>query len=179
MARYRYEAGVVDRPPTITESRLPFLVASDHYLLVMALHPKCPCSAASVGELTKIISRFRTNLDCVVLVYQPKDQGESWTDTSLVDSAELLPNTRIVMDPDGDYALRLGMSTSGSIILYSPDGYPQYYGGITAGRSHHGDNIGSDSVRAIISGNGSHQQCSPVFGCPIHPEAQSSSGRAI
>ena len=179
IAHWRYQAGVVNQPPTLTEVQLPFLAKSDRFQLVMAIHPKCPCSRASMGELTKIMSRFPMGLDCVVLVYRPKSADTSWTDTDLVHSAEQLPGTKIVEDLDGEYAQRLGMSTSGSVILYSPDGNPQFYGGITAGRSHHGDNIGSDSIRAILTGNVAIERCSPVFGCPIHAEPLSSNGRAI
>src|SRR2546423_15284646 len=53
--------------------------------LFIALHPRCPCSRATVAELAKILSRAPNAGDVTVLMYRPADRGESWLQGPLLD----------------------------------------------------------------------------------------------
>jgi hypothetical protein len=120
-----------------------------------------------MSELARLLPQFGEHLQCTVLAYRPADEHDSWIDTDLVRSAREQPHTNVVLDVDGNYARQLGMSTSGSVVLYSPEGAAEYWGGITTSRGHCGDNIGSDAIRAILSGEQPARRTAKVFGCQI------------
>jgi hypothetical protein len=146
---------------------VPLSTDGTKHLLVMAIHPRCPCSRASVGELTRLLTWHRDQLSCAMLVYQPHDATRDWLETSLVASARALPGTAIVADVDGQYAARLGMSTSGAVVLYSPKGTVEFHGGITPSRGHWGDNLGADAIGTLLAGEEPLRRAAPVYGCPI------------
>jgi hypothetical protein len=170
LTAYSFAPGGLATPPRLQAVALPRARDADSHLLVMAVHPKCPCSRASVGELGRLLARSRDRLECVVLVYRPHEQRGSWSDTDLVETTRLQPHTQIADDTDGQLARQLGMTTSGSVVLYSPQGEPEFWGGITMARGHAGDNIGSDAILAIVSGAEPARRTAPVFGCRIHAD---------
>jgi len=172
LTTYSLTPGAKFAPPDLRSVRVPFETTGNRHLLVMAIHPKCPCSRASVGELARLASRFRDELNCVVLTYQPHEQSADWIETDLVASARGLPNTMVLIDVDGRDAAALGMNTSGAVVLYSPQGVPQFWGGITIGRGHYGDNLGSDAVISVLDGGQLPQASQPVYGCRIQSDPE-------
>ena len=135
--------------------------------LIMALHPKCPCSRASVAELTKIYSHTTKPLKIVVLAYKPAAEPDSWIESSSLESVRKL-HPEIVIDPDGAEAKRLGMTTSGQVIVYDAGRNLVFDGGITGSRAHEGDNLGEQLALAQINGRATERISSaPVFGCSI------------
>jgi hypothetical protein len=101
------------------------------------------------------------------LVYRPRPVEPAWARTAIVETLDQLPNTDVVADVDGIYATRLGMLTSGAVVLYSPQGDVEFAGGITASRGHAGDNPGAAAISRILGGARSIRR-TPVYGCPIH-----------
>jgi len=170
LTAYRFAPGAQERPPHLATVSFPASFSSDGFRLVLAIHPKCPYSRASVGELARILARFPDERASVVLVYRPLDQNDDWTDTDLARSAREQPRTQVVVDVCGQYARQLGMRTSGAVILYSPRSEAEFWGGITISRGHHGDNIGSDAIPAILSGRPPARPTAPMFGCAIYEE---------
>lgn len=173
LAAHSLTPGEIQAPPPLDNS--PVSIRSDglRYCLVMAVHPKCPCTRASANELARLLARFQEQMQCVVLVYEPANETADWSDTALVDSLRRQPDTRIIVDIDGRQALGLGMSTSGAVILYSPQGQACYWGGITASRGHAGDNLGADAIAAILKGGKPDFVSQPVYGCHIQWAADS------
>jgi hypothetical protein len=167
LAVYSHTPGQLHAPPPLRPVSLSFATAGSRHLVVMAIHPKCPCSRSSIGELGRLLSTFHDTLVCVVLVYQPDAAGNDWLATDLVASVKQLPHTEVVVDVDGREALQLGMTTSGAVILYSPQGILQYWGGITAARGHFGDNLGSDAIAAALCGEPAAHSSQPVYGCRL------------
>jgi hypothetical protein len=139
------------------------------FSLVMALHPHCPCSRASVGELEKIYSHAHDQIRITVLAFKPKDEPDSWIKSSTVRELGKM-NARIVVDGDGAVAKELGLATSGQALLYNPEGKLLFNGGITSARAHSGDNLGEDSILQLVHGGESTVNSTPVFGCPIFAE---------
>ena len=84
------------------------------------------------------------------------------------------------MNPDrqGQRATAFGAMTSGHVLLYDRSGNLVFSGGITAARSHEGDNLGCTSVVAIINGGTSSVAQSPVFGCSISGEVDDAIARS-
>jgi hypothetical protein len=135
--------------------------------LIMALHPKCPCSRASVSELTKLYSHATKPLKIIVLAYKPAKEPDEWIESHALRSIRSL-HAEIVIDADGEEAKRLGMTTSGQIIVYDAEGNLVFDGGITGSRAHEGDNLGEQLALAQINGHATERLSSaPVFGCSI------------
>jgi hypothetical protein len=138
--------------------------------LVLFLHPRCPCSRATVAELERILTRSGDKLEASVVFYQPPNADAAWTESDLCTSASALPHVRVVPDVDGVEARRFHVKTSGHALLYDNLGRLQFSGGITAARAHHGDNPGETTILALVRGEPVTRNETPVFGCPIRAD---------
>jgi hypothetical protein len=138
----------------------------DAYLAMFA-HPRCPCTAASLAELARVLARCGGRLRADVFFYRPEGSPDSWTRTSNRRAAESIPGVRAVDDVGGGEAARFGATTSGHAILYGADGARLFSGGITAGRGHEGENDGADAVVRLVLQRGNAASTHPVFGCSI------------
>lgn len=138
----------------------------NHLSLVLALHPHCPCSRATVGELEKIYSHTANEIKITVLTFKPADEPDSWIESSTTRAIAKM-NAKVVIDTDGATARQLGLTTSGQVQLYGRDGQLLYNGGITSGRGHAGDNQGEEAVLALIRDASQSQKSLPTFGCSL------------
>jgi hypothetical protein len=150
-------------------SRLPR--PADQAVLVMLAHPHCPCSRASVHELSRLMTRAQGKLTAHVLLVLPQGVGESWAQSDLRASAEAIPGVSVRLDPAGAEAQRFGALTSGQAVLYDRDGVLRFSGGITAGRGHQGDNAGRSAILAALEDPGLARAGAPVFGCALTAKA--------
>lgn len=136
-----------------------------HRLLVFA-HPRCPCTEATIAELSRLVTWCAGRLDAEVYFYQPSGEPDAWSKTSLWEAADRIDGVRVRVDRDGTFARECDVSTSGQVLLINTEGHLLFSGGITPSRSHHGDNDGSAAIVAHITrGNG--DASTPVFGCEI------------
>ena len=167
MVRYEMIAG----PSATTVPRWPadssLLHRADRPTLVMAVHPRCPCSRASLQELRELVSRNPRGARVYVLFYTPKHAGVDWTRADSWENAELIPGAVVIRDEEGIEAQRFGARTSGQVLLYDNGGRLAFSGGITAARGHAGSNEGTDSVESILSGKIPARSTFPVYGCPL------------
>jgi hypothetical protein len=146
----------------------PDIVRDGHrYTLVMALHPQCPCSLASVHELGELTARTGGRLAVVVMFVVPPNAPSDWLDTDLFKQAKQIPGASVMIDRDGADAQRFGASTSGQVALYGMDGRLLFAGGITDGRGHEGDNPGLSAILDLVHGRDSTVVTTPVYGCPL------------
>ncbi|HYG75178.1 MAG TPA: hypothetical protein VEK08_09275 [Planctomycetota bacterium] len=143
---------------------------STRHKLYLALHPKCPCSAATLDELTHVISQAPNGLDVVIFFYKPKDQEDNWVDTRLWREAATLPGVQRVIDVDGLAAEQLGAPTSGDAVLYGPTGTLLFHGGLTSSRGQRGESIGRSAILARLNGETPATTNAPVYGCQIQRE---------
>jgi hypothetical protein len=135
--------------------------------LIIALHPKCPCSRASVAELFKIYSHATNKFKITVLAYKPAAEADSWIETDSIRDLRRV-HANIVVDRDGAEAAHNGMTTSGQVILYDATGNLVFNGGITSSRGHQGDNFGEQAALDQINGVSQRLFVSkPVFGCSL------------
>jgi hypothetical protein len=130
------------------------------FTLVMFLHPECPCSRASLAELSAIADDARGATIEVVFVDGEAD-GVSWR------LAGQISRVVRVVDLGGVEARRFGAMTSGHVVLYDRDGRLRFSGGITGSRGHVGDNVGARDVLAVLRGEAS-RPTHAVFGCALH-----------
>jgi hypothetical protein len=134
--------------------------------LVMLAHPRCPCTRASLEELSQLVDKCRVPLAIHVLFYQPREARERWGPEDLPRRAAAIPGVRVFQDPGGEEAARFGAETSGSVLLYDRQQRLLFAGGITAARGRSGDNLGLEAVIALLDGSAA-QATSPVFGCSL------------
>ena len=138
--------------------------------LVMFAHPKCPCSRASLAELVKIMTHAGPSVKASILFYHPSDEGEDWLRGSTWSEAKNIPGLTILSDKDGEWAARLGATASGHVFLFDGDGGLLFEGGITAGRGHEGENLGSTAICDLVGARKCETRSTPVFGCTIADE---------
>lgn len=159
--------------PTIWPDTMSIPRSSTHPTLVMAIHPQCPCSRASLNELNGILAHINDRpLTLYLLFFQPDNFPVSWQQTDLWHMAQSLPHTNIINDTNGQLATALGLTTSGETALYLPTGELAFHGGITPSRGHEGDNIGRSSLIALLRQQKANHSTSFTFGCNIHTPNQ-------
>ncbi len=168
-ALIRYEAA--PGPKTSAPAQLSHLSPNHRPSLILALHPKCPCSRATVGELEKILARAKSPFSITILAFKPKAEPDSWIQSSTLRALSKM-GAEIVTDTDGARAEKLGLATSGQFLLYSVDGQLLFNGGITAGRGHSGDNVAEDALLNLLNGHPAPLASAPVFGCTISDRPQ-------
>src|SRR5207248_736500 len=118
LTNYSYAPGGCGKIPARWPASSKISRATDRATLVMLVHPHCPCSRASIGELAKLIAQSRGLVSAHVLFLEPENFSESWTKTDLWESAVSIPGVNVMIDQDGKEARRFGGETSGTTILY-------------------------------------------------------------
>lgn len=142
-------------------------LANDRPTLVMAAHPQCPCTRASVAELAQLMAHVQGKVQAYVLFYSPRESGADWQNTDLRRTAAQIPGVTVLTDIDGAEAERLGAETSGHTFLFDPSGRLLFNGGITASRGHSGDNAGESAIVSLINDHSSKRSQTFVFGCSL------------
>lgn len=165
LERYSREQGSISSPPTASAANIE--LSKSPYTLIMAIHPKCPCTKASLAELERLLSRSRNQLEVLILAFIPAGEEPAWAHTDLWERASKLPGTTLRLDTDSRIAMDLGCATSGSVVVYDTKGNAQFWGGITASRGHEGNNLGRASIQAIVEGNRPATRTTPVYGCSL------------
>ncbi|MCM3873940.1 MAG: hypothetical protein ND895_24895 [Pyrinomonadaceae bacterium] len=138
--------------------------------LVLFIHPHCPCSRATIGELAVLMTHSQGLVNAKALFVKPADFGDAWEKTDLWSSASEIPGVSVTADDQGVEARRFGSETSGQIALYSAAGQLLFSGGITGSRGHSGDNDGRTAILSLLATGKSAKTQTAVFGCPLVKE---------
>jgi len=165
---YENSPGTVGRIPKTwpVESRLSHSL--DLPTLVMMVHPHCPCSRASVSELSLLLAQVQGRVNANVLFVRPQGVPENWEIAELWASVARMPGVKLSVDNDGVEAHRFGSSTSGQVMLYNTNGQLLFSGGITASRGHSGENDGRSAIVTLVTQQGQAlTDETPVFGCQL------------
>jgi len=134
----------------------------------MFVHPKCPCSRASINELARLTARCRDRMELTALFVVPPGCPPDWHKTSLWENAIAIPGLQVIADQGGRLATEFGITTSGHCLVYDAEDKLMFSGGITTGRGHEGDSPGRAIVTGIVMHSiveGSHE-CA-TYGCPL------------
>jgi hypothetical protein len=135
--------------------------------LVLLAHPHCPCTRATIGELSILMTHCQGKASAYVLFYKPAGFPYDWEQTDLWRSAASIPGVTVLVDNNGEEARRFGGATSGQALLYNKDGNLMFSGGITGGRGHSGDNAGRDAITSLLLDESADHSSTPVFGCEL------------
>lgn len=141
--------------------------------LVLAAHPHCPCTHATLRELDRLVLRCGGRMRVHVLFYTDPELGTEWAQSELWTYAQSIPGVELVADPLGETAARFGARTSGQVFLFGADGRLLFEGGITAARGHEGDNAGAEAVGDLVLRGRARTTHTPVFGCALSSGAES------
>ena len=150
------------------DSAIP--LQTDRPTLLLFLHPRCPCSRASVAELERVLTTRGERVAAHVVVFKPRGAPANWVRTGVCDRAAAIPGVTLWIDEGGKLTQLFGAETSGQVLLYDASGTLRFQGGITPSRGHEGDNLGRAAVSSLIAGATKVDSCSPVFGCQIQGE---------
>ncbi len=144
--------------------------------LIMFLHPHCPCSRATIGELAVLLGRNGGDFATQIVFLQPEDKPATWSNTPLWRAASSLPRVATIEDEGGREGRLFQAETSGETFLFEPGGKLVFHGGMTVARGHSGDN---DGLRALVAirehkaltaspTSSTPVTSTPVFGCPLN-----------
>lgn len=138
--------------------------------LLLFIHPHCPCSRATMGELAILMAHSQGLVNVQAIFVKPAGR-EEWEKTDLWHSAADIPGVQSSVDEGGVEAKLFRSKTSGSVLLYSSTGQLLFSGGITGSRGHAGDNDGRSAIQSILATGGAAKNETPVFGCPLMSDA--------
>jgi hypothetical protein len=141
--------------------------SADHPTLILFAHPHCPCTAASLHELERLVALERGRVEFQVMFVKPPGVADGWVDSGLWDAAGRIPGVHVSCDEDGRQARLFGAATSGQVVLYSPRGELLFSGGITPSRGHEGDSPGRVAILDILASRPPLCRQTPVFGCSL------------
>lgn len=167
LLRYAGAAGTSGPVPLSWPSASALPPPQRQPVVVQFLHPHCPCSRASVGNLARIGARLGPRARIEVLLVAPPGVEESWVAGALYDVVRSDPGMRVHIDRDGREARLFGAMTSGQSYLFDARGRCLFAGGITPLRGHEGGNPGMDAVISQVLLGTSEVATWAVTGCPL------------
>lgn len=174
---FQSRPGLSGSAPGRWPEKVPIAAPTTKPLLLLFLHPHCPCSRVSLGVLNELLLASPIPVRAQVIFFasrqfaEPVEKSESWQ------QAHQLKGVTVVCDSGGCLARRFGAQASGWVVVYDSTGQLQFEGGITAGRGHAGANPGSEAIASLLKGQTVVNRSHCVFGCPI--VSQSSGGEGI
>lgn len=172
--KYSTTPGRPAAPPPNWPRNLPIEQPKGRAALVMFVHPQCPCSRASLGELALIMAHANGQLEADVFFYLPPGEASAWARTDLWTTAREIPGVHVFEDRGAKVAQSFGAFTSGQTLLYNRDGHLLFKGGITAFRGHSGDNAGRIAILALLQHETPRTSIvpvvTPVLGCSLRGE---------
>lgn len=142
--------------------------------LVLFLHPKCPCSRATVAELERlpVLVPGEALPDICVVASAPRAIGDLWWSSSFLDQSARLPNAHLVRDSGGVETALFGARISGTVLLFDAAGKRLYAGGVTMARGHAGDNVGLQAVTDLLQDHRASVSSIPPLGCEMVRESR-------
>jgi hypothetical protein len=151
--------------PTIDSK--PTASPAGHPRLVVYLHPRCPCSRATLEEFASVLGERSSDVEVGIVFVRPPGADDGWERGELWNLASRFPGVHVRVDAEGLEAEAAGATTSGYVVYTDGSGRILFQGGITRGRGLYGDNSGRRALVARLHGSDSSDREPPVFGCPL------------
>lgn len=163
---YSSMAGSGSDSPTNWPNGIELVHANAGYTLLVFIHPKCPCTFATVSELERLVAEINHPCQIVFLLDCPRLKQAEWSRSALASRCNAFPGGRVVLDFDGEMATRFQAKNSGQCLLYLK-GKLLFQGGVTTERGHEGQSLGRIALRQMLSGQRTILRRTPVFGCEL------------
>lgn len=147
-----------------------------HPTLVMFVHPFCPCSLASIGELERLMPFIHDKVNVNVVFISLKNlegvSADEWKQTQLWKKTNKIPGVNILRDNNELEAKLFGAETSGHTVFYDQKGNLVFSGGLTPARGHMGDSIGRSTIIGWMENSKQTDRVdSSIFGCELRSPA--------
>jgi hypothetical protein len=165
LARYENTPGRAQAPLQQWPSQSKIARAAGLPMLVIFLHPHCPCSRASVAQLSLIMAHSQNKVRAEVVFIKLPGLTQDWVQTDLFKSAMSIPGVEVMTDEGGREAKMFHAQVSGQVMLYDQLGKLVFNGGITSARGHQGDNEGQDAIISFLTRGIITKAQTPFFGC--------------
>lgn len=169
---YETRPGQLGEPPSHWPTHSQLMRSSDKPTLVFFAHPQCPCTQASMTELSKLMAHIEDQINLNIVFYKPEKYDHNWVKTSLYFRAKKLTES-VTIDVNKQEIHLFKPKTSGQAYLYDRNGSLVYSGGLTASRGHEGDNLGSQRIRDFILKGKDVDKKFLVFGCSLFHNGES------
>jgi hypothetical protein len=179
LADYAAEPGQVGETLDVWPQDSNLIRDEDNYTILLAVHPRCPCTRATIEELEGVLAKSSITPQIFALIFEPSHDGSESTElsrkdedfarTSISKKLSKLNGVELISDPGSLIAQSFGAMTSGHALVYSPTGSLVYSGGLTPTRAHVGPNTGSSTLLKLLTGGEPVIQDAPVYGCPLCP----------
>ncbi len=177
LAAYASTPGAVGEAPSIwpSDDASGMQLAVDTHTVVLAVHPRCPCTRATINELERTLARADEQPTIYALIFEPGPNDpshvdESFARTRIAERLGSFPGVVMIADPGSEIAKRFGALTSGHTLVYDTTGSLVFTGGLTPTRSHEGPNTGTASLVELLNGRSAIADQTPVYGCPLCSE---------
>jgi hypothetical protein len=155
------QADVISRLPDACQIPLD----SSRNTIIHFLHPKCPCSIASIDEFSRLLAHCGDRIDAWIVIVHPPAAPPDWENTFLANFCRTLPGVHVLTDQNGVEAQRCQAMTSGQTYLVKPNRDIIFRGGITSRRGHSGQSVGRTAIQELVAGGNPGLQATPVYGC--------------
>ncbi len=143
--------------------------------LLLFVHPRCPCTRASLRELSRTMARAQGRIDVTILMSGPtKADHVPFGGLDAFELARAVPGANVVVD--SAEVGRFGVFTSGQVLLYDADGTLTFHGGITQARGHEGPSAGGEAILRAALREPPRLGTSSVFGCGLLSPAEIARG---
>ena len=167
LSRYENTPGHSAITPEGWPSNTQILKTPGFPTLVMFVHPHCPCTRASIGELNAIMASCGKHVNASLLFIKPSEFNDAWVKSDLWKKASRIPGVVAIQDSEGKEAKIFHATTSGQVLLYDRSGRLVFNGGITGSRGHSGNNVGRQSVTSFLLKGSSGKRQTFVYGCSL------------
>jgi hypothetical protein len=172
LMNYEVTSGLEGSPPPQWPKSEAVLLSPTSPTLILFAHPQCPCTAASIYELSKLMAKRGSRLKAYVLFFDPMTVPEHWNRRDIWKSARAIPGVTVLSDVNGKEAHLFGAHTSGQTVVYDSGGRLLFTGGITGARGRIGGNSGLsllistlDDKATVLSCGVAKLKTALVFGC--------------
>ncbi len=168
LAAYESRPGAAAEGPRAWPADSRLNLDPGRWTLVLFLHPHCPCSKATLDELSELVPRYAGRLRAYVIFCKPAGTPEGWERSATWRQAMSTAGVTVCTDEDDSERRRFGALTSGQVFLYADHGGElRYRGGITRARGMAGPNAGRQAVETLLGGGTAPDRECPVYGCPL------------
>ncbi|MFN3153092.1 hypothetical protein [Bremerella sp.] len=171
---YGSKQGARSLPPKQWPSDSSLERSTEASTLLVFVHPECPCSRATLENLTTIASNPSLSV-VIVCIDVDSNLATSSNDFAScrkqLDEWQQQTNVTLVQDTDGSETRRFQAATSGHCLLFDSQGTLKFSGGATSSRGHEGASAGLASLKSALNGH-TEPETYPVFGCPLFLEPE-------
>jgi hypothetical protein len=164
---YDSTAASVAAPPVQWPDGCALTLDRERPTLLVFVHPKCPCTRATIRELDRFLVRYRNRITVRIIILEPDNPSLDWDQSPLLTEIAAIRAAQSFRDHGGSFRRQFYASTSGECLLYNAQGQLLFHGGLTTLRGHEGPSVGQEAIAAVISGKSPTTRSAPVFGCPF------------